>query len=192
VAASTQLATRAALKLYLGIDGAETGEDDLLEALLAYASERIESYCSRRFAEEELTEYIDGDGTDRLVLGRRPVASLAGIYVDSDREFGEDTKLLELERVLYPATGIVVWVGGIFPRGTRNVKAVYTAGYAQIPDDLAAACVKLAASWYAHAKSGADGVRRETLGDYSADYACAELPADVEAMLAPYREAASV
>ena len=57
-----------------------------------------------------------------------------------------------------------------------------------VPDDVALACVKLAAAWYAHARTGADGLRRETLGDYSADYSCSALPADVEGALRPYLE----
>lgn len=193
MAASTRLATLAELKLYLGIS--ESGEsdpvnDDLLGQLIDYASERIESHCERAFAEGEITEYHDGSGIHRIVLRRRPVTDLSAVYEDADREFGEATKLLELDLVLYPEKGLVVRVGAVFPEGALNVKVVYTAGYETIPDDVAAACVKLAASWYAHARAGADGVLRETLGDYSALYEHRALPADVEACLAPYRERA--
>ncbi len=188
MAASTTLATRTGLKLYLGIDASDTSRDDLLDALLAYASERIESHCARAFASAGVTEYLDGPGTTRLVLARRPVTVLTGVYEDSDREFGEDTAVPDDELALYPETGVVERIGAVFPRGTRNVKAVYTGGYSTVPDDVALACVKLAAAWYAHARTGADGLRRETLGDYSADYSCSALPADVEGALRPYLE----
>jgi len=193
VAASTDLATLADLKLYLGIS--ESGESDavndsLLDQLIAYASERIESHCGRKFASAEVTEYHDGSGTDRIVLARRPVSALSAVYEDADREFGEEMKLSEDETALYPDEGVVVRPASLFPRGTRNVKVEYTGGYAAVPDDLAAACVKLAAAWYSHARAGADGVGRETLGGYSAHYEKRPLPADVEAMLAPYCESA--
>lgn len=188
MAASTLLTTRAALKLYLGIDAADSGQDDLLDALIAYASERIESHCRRKFASAAVTEYLDGTGISRLVLARRPVTALTGVYEDSDRDFGDDTEIDPDDLELYPETGLVAWTGGVFPRGTRNLKVEYTGGYATVPDDVAVACVKLAAAWYAHARSGADGLRRETLGDYSADYSGRELPANVEGALAPYRE----
>jgi len=188
VAASTDLATRDALKLYLGIDASDTSQDDLLDALIDYASERIESHCGRKFASEALTEYLDGTGTSRLVLSRRPVTELTGVYEDSDRVFGADTEIDSADLVLHPEKGIVDRVGGVFARGRRNLKAVYTAGYATVPDDVALACVKLAAAWYAHARAGADGIRRETLGDYAATYETAALPADVEGALAAYRE----
>ena len=188
MAASTDLATRAALKLYLGIDDTDTSQDDLLDALLDYASERIESHCGRLFASEALTEYLDGTGTDRVCLSRRPVDSLTAVYEDADREFADDTEVDSDDLVLYPETGLVVRQGAVFARGSRTLKAVYTAGYAAIPDDVAAACVKLAAAWYAHARAGADGITREHLGDYEAVYAAEPRPADVEAMLQPYCE----
>ena len=191
MAASTLLATREELKRYLGIDAGETGPDALLDQLLEYASERIESHCGRRFASEELTEYHDGPGTSRLVLDRRPVTDLSAAYVDADRDFGASTVIPAEELVLYPEAGLLVRAGSPFPRGARNVKVVYTAGYTSLPDDLAAACVKLAAAWYAHSQAGADGIRRETLGEYRAEYAGAPLPADVESALAPYREPAA-
>ncbi len=181
------------LKLYLGLS--ESGESDpvndsLLDRLIDYASERIESHCGRAFASEAITEYQDGSGTDSLVLRRRPVTALTAVYEDADREFATETEIPAAELALYPEAGIVVRPGSVFPRGTRNVKAVYTAGYATVPDDLAVACVKLAASWYAHARAGADGVARETLGDYTAVYAALPLPADVEAITTHYREPA--
>ena len=191
MAASTLLATRDALKRYLGIAPSDSSQDGLLDQLLAYASERIESHCRRRFAEEELEELYDGSGTDLLVLRRRPVISLGAVYEDPEGEFGEGTRLPESEFALYAQEGIVRHVGAIFPCGRLNVKIVYTAGYRAIPDDVALACVKLAASWYAHAGSGADGVTRESLGDYAAEYDRAALPRDVESALAPYRELAA-
>ena len=188
MAASTALATRSALKLYLGIDSSDSDHHDLLDALIAYASERIESHCRRAFASAAVTEYLDGPGTSRLVLARRPVTALTGVYEDSGRTFGEDAAIDPDDLALYPETGVVERVGAVFPRGTRNIKVAYTGGYATVPDDVALACVKLAAAWYAHARSGADGVLRETLGDYSAEYSASALPADVEGALAHYRE----
>ena len=188
MAASMDLTTRDALKRYLGIDLSDTSQDLLLYDLIDYASERIESYCARRFASAELTQYADGSGTSELVLTRRPVSELTSVRVDADREFAAETELDDSEVVLYPDSGVVLRDGAAFPEGNRNVRIEYTAGYATVPDDLALACVKLAAAWYAHARAGADGVSRESLGDYAGRYDTTPLPADVEAALAPYRE----
>jgi uncharacterized phiE125 gp8 family phage protein len=188
VAASTTLTTRAALKLYLGIEASDTAQDELLDALVAYASERIESHCRRAFASEALTEYLDGTGASKLVLSRRPVSALTSIHEDSDRAFAAATEIDSADLVLHPENGIVERMGAVFAPGARTLKVVYTAGYATVPDDVALACAKLAAAWYAHARGGADGVTRETLGDYAATYAHGALPADVEGALAAYRD----
>jgi uncharacterized phiE125 gp8 family phage protein len=191
VAASTDLTTRDDLKRYLGIDAGDTSQDDLLDDLIDYASERIETHCRRRFASEELTEYLDGPGTTELVLSRRPVSVLSSVRVDADRGFAAETEVDSSELVLRADAGVAERVGAIFPAGARNVRVEYTAGYSTVPDDLALACVKLAAAWYAHARAGADGVTREALGDHSATFSASALPADVEAMLEPYRERAA-
>jgi uncharacterized phiE125 gp8 family phage protein len=182
------LTTRDDLKRYLGIDASDTSRDDLLDDLIAYASERIESYCARRFASEDVTEYIDGPGTTELVLARRPVTELTSVRLDASREFPEESELDESELVLHAESGVLERDGAVFPRGASNVRVEYTAGHAAVPEDLALAAIKLAAAWYAHARSGADGFDRETLGGYSAEYEHAALPADVAAILAPYRE----
>ncbi len=188
MAASMSLTTRVALKRYLGIDASDTAQDDLLDDLIAYASERLESYCARRFGLADLTEYLDGPGTSELVLARRPVTALTSVRIDADRDFAAESEVDSSELVLHAEAGVVERVGAVFPSGASNVRAQYSAGYTSIPDDIEAAAIKLSAAWYAHARSGADGLTTETLGDYSARYAHAALPADVAAMLAPYRE----
>ena len=132
MAASTTLATRTALKLYLGIDASDAAQDDLLDALNAYASERIESHCRRAFASDTVTDYLDGTRTSRLVLSRRPVTALTSIHEDSDRAFAADTEIDSADLVLHPEQGIVDRLGAVFAPGARTVKVVYTAGYASI------------------------------------------------------------
>lgn len=191
MAASVLLASRDALKRYLGIGGSDGSQDALLDALLAGASERIETYCRRRFAMEELEEFYDGPGTALLVLRRRPVVELDALYEDIDGDFGEESLVPPQELILYPNEGIIRRLVGVFPAAPRSIKVKYTAGYSSIPDDLSVACLKLAASWFAHSSSGSDGLKRESLGDYSAEYERAPLPEDVESILGPYREPAS-
>ena len=188
MAANMSLTSRDALKRYLGIGASDTSQDDLLDDLIDYASERLESHCARRFASEALTEYIDGPGTRQVVLSRRPVTELTSVRVDSDREFAAETEIDSSELVLHAESGLIERDGAVFPSGASNVRVQYTAGYSGVPDDVEAAAIKLAAAWYAHARSGADGLTRETLGGYTARYGHAPLPAEVAAILTPYRE----
>lgn len=156
------LATVQALQEYIGKPGAPSL---CLIGLLDAAEECIQVHCQRRFSSFVTTDYIDGAGTPELVLSRRPVTELFGVWVDSDQDFPRPTRLDSCEIILHPDSGIIERTEGTFPRDPGNVKVSYVAGYTVIPEDLALACVKLAAQMYM----------------------VSELSADVEALVAPYK-----
>lgn len=160
------LATREALKQYMGIGKSDVSQGRLLDNLLTVASEIIEEHCGRGFERAEVKEYLDGAGTPELVLSRRPVTKLYGVWIDTVSEDGGTWFAPHIEVVLHRDSGIAERPDGVFPRGKKNVLATYAAGYETIPDDLASACVKLAAQMY-------------TVSDLSAE---------VEALVAPYKE----
>ena len=60
MSASVNLASLARLKSYLTISA--TDQDTNLQSLIAAASEAIEHYCRRAFAQSARTEYHDGRG----------------------------------------------------------------------------------------------------------------------------------
>jgi len=196
MAASTDLTTLANAKEYLGISGSD--DDTLLGNLIDRASEAIENYCRRKFAQETLTEYYDGRGSHRLVLNRRPVSSITSIYDDLDRDFTEDTLIDADDYVLYPDEGIVEFknTASTFPStaayfydGQRNVKVTYVAGYETIPTDVEQACLMLVALLYNRAKQRADGIKQESqAGAYSVAYAGMLMTPEIKALLEPYRE----
>lgn len=77
VGALTSLAT---VKVYMGIT--DTTQDTKLTALLTAATEAIENYCDRTFAEESIVEYLDGRDNWRngyVHLKRMPVSSITRI-----------------------------------------------------------------------------------------------------------------
>jgi hypothetical protein len=183
--ASIALATLPAAKLYIGIHDHDSRYDALLTALIDYASARIERHCLREFAAREVIEYMDGTGHERgIQLSEFPVSRLIAIYEDSAREFGNDTERPLSEFRLHTKSGIVGHDGPPFARGARTVKILYTTGYTIIPEDLAAACIKLVATWYA--TIAASGAFQDAFADYETNYANAPLPADVESLTAPY------
>lgn len=172
------LAELALLKRYLGIPAEETSEDDLLGSFLEQATRLIQTYCGRELFDAERDEELDGGGTDRLVLTEHPVTELVSVEED-----GREIPATEL--VLYANEGLLVRDGAVFSKGSRNVLVTYRAGYAAVPEDLELACLKTAASLYARAKAGADGVLRQSFGAYSAEYGPG-LPREVESLIAAY------
>lgn len=184
MSASASLCSRDDVKTYLGLSG--TTYDASIDTLIPAASEAIENACGRRFAETAYTEYRDG-GHDRLVLKRRPATSVSGIWDDPDRVFGDATKLDSDDIVLDTDRGIVILRQGAFQNGVRNVKVSYTAGSAEVPDDIAQACVMLVAAWFHSGREGADGLDSRTAGEMAQRFAAEALPATVERILRAYR-----
>lgn len=148
------MTTLDAAKEHLGIPGANTTYDDIVTRYINASSGRIESYCDRKFIQRSFTEYQGGIANDRILLGQWPAnkptelwIDSTGLFTDADKQL--DTGAYELD---FSARGEgigVVLTGGagchqLFPRGRRNIKIVYTAGYADLdalPDELEDACL---------------------------------------------------
>jgi uncharacterized phiE125 gp8 family phage protein len=186
MSASAPLCNLADVKLYLDITTDD--HDDLLTSLISAASEAIENFCRRRFARAEYTEYHNGRGSPVLLLDHCPVQSVAEIRDDLDRDFDSAAPLDPGSYAVYPEEGLVVLTADNFREGARNVRVIYSAGYSQIPLDVARACIVLVAAWFARGRQGGDGVEREQLGPYSVKYAGRSLPRDVTDLLLPYLE----
>jgi hypothetical protein len=133
------LTTLATVKEYLGLTG--TGEDSLLNRLIDWATDFIHSYCGRTFPQGSYDEYYDGDGTDTLLSHQFPIVSVNSLEVDGTVK--DSTSF-----VLYAPLGIIRLKSGVFPRGKKNVRLQYTAGYATIPKDLEQASIELVALKY--------------------------------------------
>ncbi len=186
MSASTQLCSVSDAKQYLGIT--DTSRDALLGALVDAASEAIENFCRRRFATAQYTEYHDGGDSAILLLDHCPVQSVSEIHVDEDHDFENAVPIDVNDYVLYSEEGLVVRIAGLFGAGARNVRVIYTAGYAQTPRDVNRACVTLVASWFNRGRQSADGIDSEQIGDYAAKFSACSLPPQVTGLLTPYLE----
>jgi hypothetical protein len=138
--------------------------------LIEAATSAIERYCRRTFASEEVTEYLDGNGTSRIWLERRPVSTITSVTVNDtalDNSSNDAWKLNPNTGTLTRGTGqhdsqlAIHW-----PRGTRNVVVVYTGGYAAIPSDVKLAAVTLVK--HIHDATTKTGIlSSENIGAYS-------------------------
>jgi hypothetical protein len=138
--------------------------------LIEAASTAIERYCRRTFASDEVTEYLDGNGTSRIWLDRRPVTEVTSVTVN-DVALDNSTNAAW---VLEPNTGTLTRGTGQhdsqlainWPRGTRNVVVVYTGGYSAIPSDVKMAAATLAK--HIHDAATKTGIlSSENIGAYS-------------------------
>lgn len=154
--ALTALAT---LKTLLTIGG--TGEDTRLNQVVDAANDIISRWCDRTFESTSYTEDLDGTGTPVLPLRHYPIiGNPTSVNVDGNRDFIAATLLtIDDDYVIDEdgVTGILRTVAGVsswglaepvWPRGTKNVRVVYTAGYATIPDGLVHIATQYAAFLY--------------------------------------------
>lgn len=185
------LTTRSAIKEWLGISS--TTYDTLIDNIGDRAESRILSLCNRPdgFASGSKTEYFDGENADRIVLTNTPVTAIStvqalanGSVVDTlqSTEYTVDQNSGALGLDL---TYTSRWLNGRqlysndygtsdglrllkpnFPHGWRNIKVVYTGGYATIPGDLAQACIEYAAFMF-RARSINPALASHTLGQHS-------------------------
>lgn len=175
----------AQVKSHLGIDASDTSQDGLLEFYINAASEFIEKYTKRRFAKGDYTVKLNGEGMARLFVPIFPIISVASVKVSS-------LLLSSDSYVFYTDAGEIVYLNGVWPKGSQNIEVIYTGGYVlpsassgrNLPYDLENACVRLASEVYG--KREAEGVKNASAGGLSVNWAD-EMHESIKAMLNNYR-----
>lgn len=162
MSSAIDLTTLAAVEAYLGLPAGSPAEP-LLSTLITAASQFIMSYCNRIFQAQSYTEYRDGVGygVSELVTLGYPIISVQSVLIS-----GNVIPSANIDQ--FPRSGFYagLWYIGVegysIPRGRKNVKLVYTAGYAVIPADLSEACTELVALKYKQKDrigiSGSEGI----------------------------------
>jgi len=180
--------SRAAVKSHLKISA--TDLDDEIDLKINAASKLLETYIGHSIKAGSFTEFYDGDGTNMLLLGNYPVLSIAGIWVDGVRVFGDD-KLVDPAAYAFDANesenvGTVRLLSGCFGRGVQNVKVQYMAGFSEVPYDAELSCIQLVA-WLLN-RAGTEGQTSASLGGKSETYELDAIPAYIKRGVAKYRK----
>jgi len=117
---------------------------DAVDEMIAWIQDRAELLIGRKLEEDEFTWYLDGTGSNRIVLPVAPVTSVDELYIDSSREFATETT----EYYLNGDHGIITLYDVVTPRMPICVKIVATAGYTEttFPKSLRMAFIE-AISW---------------------------------------------
>lgn len=146
--------TLAAAKAWLGESGTEN--DAAIEDAIAKASQAVESYCSRDFASGQRTEQVFGSGSQFLFMKHTPITAVASCIVRG-QAISVDFNIMAVRRT----------DGGTF--GVHDAPVVtYTAGLAQIPED-----VKLATLLTVQAIRGAPALDPNLAGESTVGFGSA-------------------
>jgi hypothetical protein len=153
------------MKEYLGYTDSDTDRDNQIGYVLTIVGEFADNYTKRTLREAEHTEWHDGTGSDVLRLNNYPISAVHSLVIDyvgfvSTETVETDEYRLDADR------GMVVYEY-VWPIGTRNIEAVYTAGYTldSVPYDLRMAAMEFTAQlwqrrnekmWAHETRSGGD------------------------------------
>jgi hypothetical protein len=145
--ALTSLATA---KEHLGIPALTVTYDDLITRFINEATGRIETFCDRRLKQRTgIIEIQDGFAQNRIMLDQWPASLPSQLWIDPTGLFTDPQYQLAADKFALDVSargegiGVVLTKGCYFPRGTKNIKAVYNGGYAVVPDELEGSCL-----WY--------------------------------------------
>lgn len=120
----------AEVKQFLNLTDTDVNREDWLQREVKTQLETIEAYLDRPVVVQQFRDELDGTGYDSMDLDSTPVQSVVDLRIDYNRRFGVDTRIdpskysvdADCVEMLYDA----------FPRGRRNVRINYIAGYAEI------------------------------------------------------------
>jgi len=154
--ASNALCTLAQAKAYLDIASGDTSQDSKLELLINASSSMIENYLDRKLIYQGYVEYHDGRNSDRLLLKEWPAIKPTEIVFDQTWTYGA-SNVIPTDNYQLESEIMVVLRGYKFPRGNRNIKVTYYAGYQSpvtggsgpvLPAEITQACIMLVAWQY--------------------------------------------
>jgi len=148
------------VKLYLGIDSTNTGDDTLITALVARAQAYIETYTHRLFsstADSTRRFTVDQDNEGRTLYFDEDICSLTTVITNADASTGTtitSTQYITLPRNETPYYGIRIKdsVDADWTYTTDAEMGITVAGkwaYSTTPPaDIKHACIRLSAFYY--------------------------------------------
>lgn len=139
------LTTLANVKQYLQMEPSDTSADALLQRMIDAASATIERYCGRTFLQSNYIDVLHGTGHRRVALRNIPVTAVASVTVNDKpipARQGAMGQGFTFDKHCVSLTGYS------FTDGYDNVEISYTAGFAEVPDDVDMACCELVSLRY--------------------------------------------
>jgi hypothetical protein len=172
----------AQVKTFLGIAPDDLSADDLLTDMILRGSEAVCGFLNHRVLSHDASEERDGTGSNRMMFGQWPVTAVQtvrvnGIAIAAQAGIGQPG---------YRFTPTMLVLDGYrFTRGWANVELAYTAGWAEVPADIAQAVIEVVALMYRR-RDHID-VSSKSLAGETVSYITAEIPPSAKQALENYR-----
>lgn len=162
-------------------------DSDTLRMLINGAARKAESHLGRKVLTQDVTEFLDGTGTNVIQLKWAPVISITSLaWVDEDgvtiqavTAFWTDLDLATIRLKSEVA---------FTPNGPQSIKVVYKAGWtkATVPGDITAGLMMLVAKWHRDQDKERDDIQGISLGGQTVTYSNDPLPRKVKDLWDPW------
>jgi hypothetical protein len=165
-------------------------DDALLMRLISAASQFIQTWLQRQIAVSDWIEVRDGNGGQRLAFANFPASAVISLSIDglaippapAGGRFGAGYVFSPTELALR---------GYVFTRCAQNVIVTYTAGYTNVPPDIAQACIELVCQRYRE-RSRIGEVSKALMSGETVTFSQKDMSDDVKTLLAQYQVVAPV
>ncbi len=179
------LVTRAEYKAYAGISS--TNQDAIIDLLIPRISKLVKNYCRRSFVDywdTPLVEIFNGD-VPYFVLKETPLLDVSSVEISTD--YGQTYTVLTKYTDWAVDGDLVVPIGvDIFPKYVAGYKVTYTAGYEDVPEDLALAVFDLI-SYYRKNDGAVNAIKRTDTTTMQIEYISdTSLPSHIRRVLDLY------
>ena len=177
-------------KAFVGAKSDDADQENILKFYINAASGFYNNETGRLLKSRALTEYYSGDGSNTLLVDQYPITMLTSVYDDPARAYGADTLIDSGDLVIMPE-GLackIIYDGGVFISGVKNLKVTYIAGYITIPYNLQQACLELIAYFFKNSDENRFGVVSRTVGDGSLTVETTDIPKSALKTLRKYKK----
>lgn len=179
------LTTLAEVKAWLqtGQSAFPITDDALLTRLITAASQYVQSWLNRSVALADYLETRDGTGGEALQFSCFPVSDVKWLTIDG--QVIPQATASQVAGYVFSPTQLAVR-GYRFGRGLQNVAVAYTAGYPEVPPDIAQACIELVALRYRE-RTRVGEISKSLGGAETVTYAQKDMSDAIKTLLQQYR-----
>jgi len=138
---------KSALKIFLNIPTADTGQDTLITALAATACGIMENYLGRVIEAADYTEEKHDGGDEMIIVKHRPLNSVSALtdYLST---------VASTSYTFYTDSGIVQLYSGHFTARPNGVLITYNGGFETVPSAITEATLQIGAMLYKESDAG--------------------------------------
>lgn len=181
-AAESDLTNLSDVRAWLGMAPANIEFDVALQRLITGCSAFMQRYMQRAIPATSYKHSADGPGSTFMVVKNYPITRVSSVTVDG--------VVVPLSNISFDERTIYLDGAYRFNRGRNNIALRYTAGYDEVPFDLAQACIEtVALRWRERDRIG---MVSKAVGTETTAFSLVDFPKQVQTLMDTYKNVVPV